>query len=295
MAPFRHGQFVFRRRLATSNVCNIPPMLERCEHDNGVVTYQSGLLRSLGVPHAFSTRIGGVSEPPYDTLNLGLLTKGVAPDNNTDVAENFRRLRRAIGLERHFRVQVSQVHGSEVWVAPREPRRLRDSPRADAIVGDVSGAMLTIRTADCVPLLLSSPDGRVVAAVHAGWRGIVAGVVSAAISRMQECHGIEAESVLAAVGPCISVEHFEVGVEVVEQFESAGLAGSVVHAPGRKPHIDLAHAIRTQLQEADVPSDSIDSSDRCTHRDADEFFSYRRDRGDTGRLAAVIAAIAKQA
>jgi polyphenol oxidase len=266
-------------------------MLRRVEHENGVVTYQSDLLRDAGVRHAFSTRIGGVSAAPYDTLNLGYLTKGTAPDHNTDVSENFRRLRRAVGLERRWRVQVTQVHGAEVYI-PDRPRRLRDTPAADAMVSDITGAMLTVRTADCVPLLLASRDGRTVAAVHAGWRGILAGVVAGAVGAMQQRFDVSAGRMLAAIGPAIGVERYEVGEEVAAQFESGGWRHTVHRAGYDRPHIDLSAAVRMQLQATGLRDEAIDSCTCCTHRDAAEFFSYRRDRARTGHMAAVIAATA---
>jgi len=264
-------------------------MIRRIEHDNGVVTYQSDLLRGIGVPHAFSTRIGGVSSPPYDSLNLGYLTKETAPDNNTDVAENFRRLRAAVGLQRRMRVQVRQVHGPGVHIASPEPQRLRDAPAADAIVGDLPQTMLTIRTADCVPVLLSSRDGTVVAAIHAGWRGIVAGVIGTAIATMRARFGVAAGELLAAVGPCIGISAFEVGEEVADEFVRAGLAGAVRRETAAQPHIDLSAAVTAQLAGCGLSAGSIECCDRCTFRDADDFFSHRRDCGRTGRMAAVIA------
>lgn len=272
---------------------DIQHILRRHEHANGVVTYRSDRLREVGVRHAFSTRIGGLSEGPFASLNLGYLTKDDAPDDNTSVAENFRRLRRAIGCERDIRVQARQVHGNRVWTPPAEPLRLRETPEADAIASDRPGTMLTIRVADCVPILMSSRDGKAVAAVHAGWRGIVAGVLPAAVRAMEERFGADPASIIAAIGPCISAEHFEVGPEVADAFRESDLAEVIDEQPDTRPHIDLSAAAALQLQRSGVLPDRIDSSDRCTYRDAGEFFSHRRDRGRTGRMAAVIAPGAK--
>src|SRR5690606_7594512 len=152
-------------------------MLERITHDNGLVTYRSSL---IPVRHAFSTRVGGVSTGPYASLNLGPLTKGVG-DANTSVSENFRRLREAAGLERVMRYELGQVHGAAVWdELPEKPPRPDEAPRADAMVTDRRGRMLTVRTADCAAVLLY--DGRRIAALHAGWRGVVAGVVGATVA-----------------------------------------------------------------------------------------------------------------
>jgi YfiH family protein len=273
-------------------------MLERVEHDNGVVTYRSPLLAAVGVPHAFATRVGGISPPPYDTLNLGSLEKDPRTDGNTNIAENFRRLRRAVGVERYVRVAVRQVHGAEVWTPPPAPDKARavrfaDSPCADAIVTDGQRQLLVIRTADCVPVLLATRDGHVVAGVHAGWRGVVAGVVGQALRSMQSRFGVAPAEVVAAIGPAICVDYFEVGVEVGQAFAAAGLM-QATREGGDKPHIDLPLAVHEQLRQAGVAMEAIDQTDRCTYRDADEFFSHRRDvthrgQSDTGRMAAVIA------
>ena len=263
--------------------------LIRIEHENKVVTYRSPLLHGVGVPHGFTTRIGGLSPEPYKSLNLVSLVNDPDADANTNVAENFRRVRKALGCRQHIRVQVNQVHGCNVWQPPAEPVRPVDAPRADAIATDKQGLLLMVRVADCVPVLLSSHDGRVVSAVHAGWRGIIAGVVSKSVESVMRLSGNDAGQVLAAVGPCIGVEHFEVGPEVVEAFESAGLGSAVVKEGYAKPHIDLAAAVAHQLQQAGIPGKQIDRTDRCTYACADEFFSHRRDHGRTGRQAALIA------
>lgn len=267
-------------------------MLQRTQHHNGLVTYQSPLLAGLGVTHAFSTRIGGISKGPYATLNLGPLTKGDGTDANTAVAENFRRLRRALGCPRAMRFEVRQVHGGDVWLAPERPVRPCHVPCADAIVTRHPGQMLTIRTADCVPVLLSSEDGRVVAAAHAGWRGIVAGVVGATVGQMRDQHGLAPATLTAAVGPHMRVERFEVGEEVAAAFTEADLADAVRRDLGPKPHVDMQAAVLTQLTRAAVPADRIDLTDRCTWRDAEAFYSYRREGAPTGRMAAVIMPVA---
>lgn len=264
--------------------------LIRVEHENGVVTYESPLLRGAGVPHGFTTRIGGLSPAPYASLNLVSLVNDPEADANTNVAENFRRVRKAMDCQRHIRVQVNQVHGCEVWNPPAKPVRPVDAPRADAIATDRAGQLLMVRAADCVPVLLCSRDGRAVSAVHAGWRGVVAGVIQRAVDSVCSLRGDEASGLVAAVGPCISAAHFEVGPEVVEAFEAAGLGHAVRREAGwAKPHIDLPVAVSHQLERVGVAAEGIDVSTRCTFADAGDFFSHRRDHGRTGRQAALIA------
>lgn len=266
--------------------------LQRIEHEQGLVTFQSSRLRALGFVHAFTTRRGGVSEGPYASLNLDTLEKGEATDANTAVAENFRRLRRALGGERLVRVAVRQVHGREVWVPPPGPVHPRDAPEADAMVTTEPGKLLTVRVADCAPILLggrTATGERVVAAVHAGWRGVVAGVAPAAVATMRERFGAPPEELVAAIGPCIGPAHFEVGPEVVEAFEGAGLGGTAQPGARGRPHIDLRRAVSLQLQNAGVPAERIEMSEHCTYQEAELFYSYRRDGARSGRLAAVIA------
>ena len=258
-------------------------MLDRMIHANGVVTLQSPRLAAVGVRHAFTTRQGGISPPPYDSLNLASLTKGEG-DANTRVAENFRRLRHALDTPRMMRVQVHQVHRNDVYKVP--PGKVEAvPPEADAMITTDPRHLLTIRTADCVPILLASSDGGEVAAVHAGWRGVVAGVVPATVRAM----ACPPEALVAAVGPCICVEHFEVSEDVAGRFDPT----HVDRTRGDRPHVDLPAAVAAQLAAAGVSA--IDRTDACTYRDAHDFFSHRRDvthrrLPDTGRMAAVIAA-----
>lgn len=263
-------------------------MLQQIHHDNGLITLQSPLLRQVGVTHAFTTRVGGASTGGYASLNLAGLEKGDDSDANMAVAENFRRLRAALGCERTMRVAVQQVHGKDVWVPTAKAIRPADAPCADAMVTDQANQLLTIRTADCVPILLASGDGSVVAAVHAGWRGVVAGVVGQTLSEMRERFGVAGGDVVAAVGPHISADYFEVGPEVTVAFDDAELGDAVIRDNGHRPHINLGDAVMLQLARAGVPAPQIDTTDACTYRDDELFYSYRRDGKDTGRMAAVV-------
>ena len=263
-------------------------MLERVEHDNGVVTYASPRLRAAAVVHAFSTRIGGISEGPYASLNLGSLAKGDEGDSNVAVAENFRRLRAALGREQARRVIVRQVHGGAVWRAPAAPLRPEEAPEADAIVSTEPAHLLTVRVADCVPVLLASRGGAVVAAVHAGWRGLVAGVIGQAVGQLAQM--VDVGELVAAVGPHIGAAHFEVGPEVVQAFEHAGLGEAVREHVGGKAHVDMLEAALMQLEAGGVRRDQVDfDAGLCTFERVGEFFSHRRDAGATGRMAAVIS------
>lgn len=258
---------------------------------NGVTYYASPLFGQLGVPHAFSTRLGGVSPAPFESLNLGNPNGCAAQDDYDHVWENYRRLQAAAGCEGRELCYVHQVHGAAfVRVGAGQP--FDTSAKADALITDDPARVVSVRVADCVPILLSTADGRTVAAVHAGWRGVIAGAVPTALSEMFTKSGADASpaTAVAAIGPCIGGEAFEVGPEVVEEFFRVfGDDAPLVRRAGGKGYIDLRAAVRLQLLRAGLPHDRIDTTDRCTHRDADEFFSHRRENGVTGRMAAIIS------
>jgi YfiH family protein len=272
-------------------------MLERRTSVEGVVYYASPILSAAGVPHAFSTRLGGVSAAPFESLNLGNPAGCEAHDPSDNVRVNEQRLLRAAGGDGREFCRVHQVHGRAVARAERG-KAFDVHEKADAIVSDDPARALSVRVADCVPVLLASKDGRMVAAVHAGWRGVVAGVVPAAIEAMALIAGhssLVTGHLLAAIGPSISGEAFEVGPEVVEifsgLFDGAAIARRLRNG---KASIDLRHAIYLQLLKEGVEPGRVDMTDRCTYRDAGEFFSHRRDHGITGRMAAVIGAVARE-
>ena len=141
-------------------------------------------------------------------------------------------------------------------------------------------------------MLLCSGDGRTVAAVHAGWRGIVAGVIPAAVQRMLDIgEETSADEFIAAIGPCIGQDAFEVGPEVLAEFESVfGGEAPIARMPDGKGRVDLRRAARMQLLNSGLRGENVDSTDRCTVTHREEFFSHRREGGITGRMAAVIAA-----
>ena len=256
--------------------------------DNGIWFYASPLLEGLGVPHAFSTRTGGVSPPPFDSLNLGIAGDATIRDASANIEENYRRLRAAIGCTDLGRCWVTQVHGAEVCdIHPGE--LFENGARADALVSDDPARVLSVKYADCVPVLLASADGRAVAAVHAGWRGLVAGVIGAAVKRLEQTARAPLSSFVAAIGPCIGFDAFEVGPEVLAAFrERMGISAPIRAADSGKGHVDLRQAALVELQSAGLSLDRIDTTDRCTYTHREEFFSHRRDGNATGRMAAII-------
>jgi polyphenol oxidase len=240
---------------------------------NGVRWLQAQL---DGAAAAFSTRLGGVSEPPFDSLNLGLLTDDAADA----VEENRRRLAGALGFDPEQVVFARQVHGTRLIEHPaefrgslvrpektKEPRN--DPPEADGHVVREPGLAALVFTADCLPVAVAGPGG--VAMLHAGWRGLAGGILAA---------GAEAvEATSAAIGPGIGRCCYEVGDEVLAAFSGPGEGV----AEGRM--LDLTEVARRQLARAGV--ERIESADLCTSCEARHFFSHRRDAGRTGRQGGI--------
>ena len=269
-------------------------MLSERTSPGGVVTLESPLLTGAGFAHAFSTRHGGVSAAPFDTLNLqstqanARIPEGDPRDLDQNIRENHARFAAAAGLARDAVVaDLSQVHSCSV---ARAVEALAARVPADAVTSPRGGCAVLIRVADCVPVLIADAGTGHVAAVHAGWRGVVSGIVPAAVDALRAL-GVDPSRAVAAVGPCISATHFEIGQEVADALVAADLATCVI-APGvhgPKHHADLVAAVAMQLARAGVPRANIDAEPPCTYADRARFFSYRRDGVASGRLAAIIA------
>ncbi|MDI6772217.1 MAG: peptidoglycan editing factor PgeF [bacterium] len=245
----------------------------------------AGSLEAAGVLHAFTTRGGGVSAAPFETLNLG---RG-AGDDPAAVRENRARALAAVGRDISDQVEVSQVHGREVAVVTAAHRGQKIQG-ADGLTSRDPAAVLAMHSADCAPVLMVDPVKRAVAAVHAGWRGTAVGAAAAAIRAMGEAFGSRPEDLVAAIGPAIGPCCYEVGVEVVE-----ALAPWPWHAAVLRPSskgrwlLDLWEANRCQIEAAGVPPWAIATAGLCTACHPVLFFSHRRS-GRTGRMAALIAA-----
>lgn len=222
-----------------------------------------------------TTRRGGVSTGPFADFNLG----DHVGDDPAAVIENRRRLRELGGLPGEP-AWLEQVHGAEVvHVAPG----IRQRRMGDGAVATVPGAICTVLTADCLPVLFTSRQGTVVAAAHAGWRGLAAGILEAVIGRM----GQEPADLMAWIGPGIGPNAFEVGPEVRQQLLVSQPASADFFVAGRGDRwlADLPGLARHRLRQAGVMQ--VYGGDRCTFTEHETFFSHRRD-GPCGRMAALI-------
>jgi YfiH family protein len=243
-------------------------------------------LRSARIPerfrHGFSTRAGGVSPPPFDTLNLG----GKWGDDPANVAENRRRLLAAVGAPPAL-FMARQVHGAGVVeVKAGDDPRATAELEADALITAVPGVAIGVFVADCIPALVADPHTGFVAAVHAGWRGTLAGVLPAAV-RALAARGARPGDLRVALGPAIGPCCFEVGTDVAGQFDAADVRPSPSGRPDKR-HVDLKTANRRLLEAAGVDPVHIDASPDCTHCDRARFYSFRRDGSATGQLMGVI-------
>jgi polyphenol oxidase len=229
-----------------------------------------------GVLTAFSGRAGGVSRPPYESLNLGL---GVG-DDPAAVAANREALASACGLAAADLTWMRQVHGADVCYIGAGSA---DPPGpVDAIFTDVPGRALCVLIADCVPVLIADPEARIVGAAHAGREGLVAGVVPALVAAMMSA-GASPTRMRALTGPAICGRCYEVPADMRARVSAAVPAASCVTSAGT-PGLDIAAGVRAQLTADGVGWTGADG--RCT-REVAELFSYRRD-GATGRFAGLV-------
>lgn len=259
--------------------------------DNGVAWRRSSLLHGAGIPHGFSTRLGGVSPAPFDSLNLGLADAPGEPDTWVRVQENWRRFMHAVGLPDRSLIRLRQVHGVGIRHADCEagvPRAEPPFADGDALVSADPSQALSVRVADCAPVLLADPRTKMIAAVHAGWRGVAQGIVPATIQSMRQ-RGASADGLIMAVGACIGGGALQVGPEVAEAMRVADLSEAVRPDPrdATRSLVDLRAAIAMQAERTGVRRACIDVDPTCTVDDRCQF-SYRRDGARSGRLGCVI-------
>ena len=240
-----------------------------------------------GVRHAFFTRAGGISTGLYEGLNTGIGSR----DARAAVLENRARAARHLGARPDGLATPYQVHGTDAVVVS-EAWAPGLGPKADALVTDRPGIALGVGTADCGPVLMADAEARVAAAVHAGWKGALTGILESAIAAMERL-GAERARIVAVLGPAISCEAYEVGPEFVARFAKAEAENTRFFRPSERAghaYFDLPGYIVARLRSAGV--DAAHDVGLCTYLDEARFFSYRRatHRGvpDYGRLLSAI-------
>lgn len=232
-----------------------------------------------GLLHGFLGRRGGKSVGPYASLNLSLRVG----DDPQVVKDNVCDAKRAVGIHHGKIVTMKQMHGDRI-LEVRE-RELKEAGEGDAMVTLEAGVFLGVLSADCVPILFTAAGKRLAAVAHAGWRGTLAGIGPKVVRYIKERCGVEPAALEAALGPAIGPCCYEIGADV-----SSALIGKwgktaerSLRAAGDRQFLDLKKLNSLLLEEAGVPPEQIASIGPCTGCAAEDFFSYRRDKSETGR------------
>lgn len=246
------------------------------------------------ISHLFSTRMGGVSEGIYSSMNLSY-TRG---DEREAVDENFRRIAAALGCGVEDMVFSDQTHTTNLRIvgkadAGKGITRERDYSDVDGLLTDEPGVYLATFFADCVPLYFVDTRRKAVALAHSGWRGTVARMGQCVVERMREAYGTDPADLVAAVGPSICQECYEVSEDVADAFASAfhkpGQEREILLAKGGgKYQLDLWRANEIVLAEAGILEENIQVTDLCTCHNDRYLFSHRASRGQRGNLGAFL-------
>lgn len=252
------------------------------------------LLEKTGlVKHGFSTRMGGVSEGMFSSMNLSF-SRG---DREEDVRENFKRMAEALGTDTERMVFSDQTHTANVRVITQEDRgkgihRPLDYSDVDGLVTNEPGIMLVTFYADCVPIYLVDTKHRVIGLCHSGWRGTVGKISQETLRVMKEHYQTEPEDVIAAIGPSICQDCYEVSRDVVEEVEKSfggeWMEELAYKKENGKYQLDLWRANEIALLQAGVPEYQIQTTDICTCCNSDYLFSHRATAGKRGNLAAFL-------
>ena len=253
------------------------------------------LLRNTGiVKHGFSTRLGGVSEGYYSSMNLSF-DRGDRPEA---VRENFRRIGRAVGVDCEDMVLSQQTHTTNVRLMTEADRgkgltRKRDYTDVDGMITDVPGLCLVTSYADCVPLYFADPVKKAIGLSHSGWRGTVGKIGKKTVEEMTRHFGSDPADILAAVGPSVCMDCYEVSEEVIVQFKEA-FDKSVwkelfYEKPGGKYQLDLWKANEIIFREAGILPEHMAVTNLCTHCNSEFLYSHRAQGARRGNLCAFLA------
>ena len=244
-----------------------------------------------GLVHGVTTRKGGISEGPFSSLNLGIKTG----DDLQRVFSNRHQLLLHLGWDSSAVVIPNQVHSNNVVLITKELLNKNGSPQGltlsgvDGLITKEKGILLLIKVADCIPVFLYDPGGPAIGLIHAGWRGTAEGIISRGVKAMQESLGSKPEDMKSGVGPGVGICCYEVKEDVWGAFSRKRLDNSVCRIDSnRQTFLDLKQAISFELIGCGVPEANIEIASECTFCNSDLFFSHRRDKGKTGRMAAVI-------
>lgn len=251
----------------------------------GLEYFQFSSMDDNKVMHGIFTRKGGISPRPWASLNLG----GTVGDSRENVIENRRRIYQAMGKPVESIFDVWQIHSADV-ICTDEPRPLNaPHKKADAILTNNPEITLFMRFADCVPILLHDPVKNVIGIVHAGWMGTVKKIAARAVQTMRQRYNSNISDILAGIGPSIGPDHYQVGLDVIDQVKIAfgSQAEELVTVKNGRGYLDLWRANETLLQKEGVGN--IEISRLCTACDVSRWYSHRAENGKTGRFGAFIS------
>jgi len=259
-------------------------LLRTGNHDGPVYYRFEQWAAETGLRHGVFTRLGGVSQTPWQALNVG----STVGDDPAAVARNRQLMVQALDLDESQVYTVWQVHSADTLVVDHPLTPDQDLIKADGLVTDRPNLALVMRFADCVPVLFFDPVREAIGMAHAGWRGTVIGAAPSVARTMIECLGSRAADIQAAIGPSIGPEDYQVGQEVVEAVGQAfpGQDDLLSPGPDGSPHFNLWEANRRALEALGI--DQIEVAGMSTARHVDEFYSHRAEHGRTGRFGAVL-------
>ncbi|MBE0501251.1 MAG: peptidoglycan editing factor PgeF [Desulfuromonadales bacterium] len=256
--------------------------MKNCRHGK-ITTLQPAWSESGIVQAGFTTRNGGSSRPPYNSLNLGQNTD----DANHNIEANRATLTRTFGLPPHQLLTVHQVHGTDILILdePNPDVSHFQKVESDAIITNQKNIMIGVLVADCYPVLLFDPVKEVSAVIHVGWRGAAAGLIGRTVAAMTAHFGSRPVDLKAAIGAGIGAHKYAVDRPVRDAFrEGSGNWETISNETSLGEWLlDLKKSCQLQLESAEIPEQNIESASECTCCHRELFFSYRRDNGQTGR------------
>ena len=269
---YKNEQHIFDEKIVDGVIYLSYPMLE-----------QTGLVK-----HGFSTRIGGVSKGIFESMNLSF-TRG---DNESAVKENFRRMANAIGVREDSFVKPMQTHTTNVHKVTFE-NKSQELQDIDGLITNVPDICLVTTYADCVPLFFIDPVHKAIGLSHSGWRGTVGKMGQETLWRMHEEYGTEPQDVIAAIGPSICQDCYEVSEDVIDRFKDAFDCkywdSLFYQKENKKYQLNLWKANEIIMLEAGVRKENIAVTNVCTNCNPDVLFSHRASKGQRGALAAFLA------
>lgn len=251
--------------------------------------YSSILSGEKSIIHFFTTRTGGSGEGKYASFNLGMYCN----DNPATVIKNRKILCNKIGIDEERLIIPNETHSANVKKIDSDffglpaNKKTEYFSECDALLTNVKGVCLGVTTADCVPVLLYDKKTKSVAAVHAGWRGIVKKIIPATIQKMADFYASDPINILAAIGPCISNKNYEVSEELIENFKlvfNSEIMSQITETTEGKFYIDLRKAAYYQCFLSRIPHLQIEIHPHCTYKMPDLYFSARRDSFNCGRM-----------